>query len=225
MTGFVGDCVALQEFECVSAVSKADQQELISGVESHYQDFSDLKADFIQQSYFTGLGERVVSKGNVHFKKPGMMDWRYEQPEKQQFVADGSTLWFFQPDLNQVTLGDFTEAFDSDLPVSFLLGVGRLSENFALESACSSEEGIILKLVPKQQDPNLDQFYLLVRKLDHVPVGAKIIDIGGNETIITFHKLALNVGLKKEQFSFKIPRGVDIIDHRSKRGKLPAVKQ
>lgn len=214
--------LAQNQFSCEIELGPNERTKLLSNVENQYKNFSDLQAQFIQQSYFVGLNQRVVSDGSVLFKKPGMMDWNYERPDKQRFIADGKTLWFYQPDLNQVTVGSFTEAFDSDLPVSFLLGVGRLQENFKLRSACRSSAGVVLNLTAIKADPNLQEFYLLVDKNKYTPLGARIIDIGGNETTIVFHDLSLNVNLKENQFSFEIPKGADVIDNR---GNPPAAAQ
>jgi outer membrane lipoprotein carrier protein len=205
---------AQNQFECVVQLGPNERSKLLGVVEERYEKFSDLRAQFTQQSYFVGLNQRVISEGSVYFKKPGMMDWNYEKPDKQRFIADGKTLWFYQPDLNQVTVGNFKEAFDSDLPVSFLLGVGHLQENFTLRSACRSSAGVVLNLQASKQDPNLQEFYLLVDKSTYTPNGAKIIDLGGNETTIVFHDLSLNVNLDDKQFAFEIPKGADVIDNR-----------
>jgi outer membrane lipoprotein carrier protein len=201
-------------FVCASPLTKAEEAELLDSVTERYERFSDLSASFSQSSYFVGLGKRVKSEGNVRFKKPGMMDWNYSAPDEQRFVADGKTLWFFQPDLNQVTLGEFEDSFSSDLPVSFLLGIGSLQEKFKLLSACRTQAGILAKLGPAAADPNLDEFFLLIDSKTKVPKGAKIIDVGGNETGIVFEDIVLDKELPKEEFRFSIPRGVDIIDRR-----------
>lgn len=207
--------VASGEFECLSPISSGEQKQVLDALDKRYASFADLRAAFDQNSFFAGLGREEMSKGSVEFKKPGMMNWNYEEPKKQSFITDGSTLWFFQPDLNQVTLGDFKQSFNSDLPVSFLLGAARLQSNFNVEQACQSNGGTVLKLKPKDADPNLDEFFLLLRKSDQLPIGAKIIDIAGNETAIVFSDIAVNPGLNAKDFSFVIPRGVDIIDNRA----------
>ncbi len=211
-----GPALALDDFKCLSELGQAAQKGLLASIEDRYQKFSDLKAEFVQHSYFIGVNQQVQSKGQVFFKKPGMMDWIYQEPDKQRFVTDGQTLWFHQPDLNQVTMGDFKQAFDSDLPVSFLLGVGHLQERFTLRSACRSKAGDVLNLVPAKPDPNLEEFYLLVDKETRSPIGAKIVDLAGNETAIVFHELVFNLSIPDKQFLLDIPKGADIIDNRKK---------
>ena len=219
---FPSIALGISEFECRSGLTAPESEQLLEKVERKYSTFSDLEANFLQRSFFLGLGQVVLSKGSVRFKTPGMMDWQYEQPEKQRFVTDGTALWFYQPDLNQVMIAAFSSSFDSELPVSFLLGVGSLKQTFSLKSACRSEAGHVFSLEPKKADPNLAEFYLLSDPQTYLPLGAKVVDVGGNDTVILFHGIKLNVGLKKESFSFSPPLGVDIIDERGA-DKKPAL--
>lgn len=216
---------ALVAFECRDELPKKEQGGLLKDVGNRYRDITDLKSRFEQHSYFLGLDQRVVSHGQVAFKKPGMMDWVYADPEPQRFVADGQTLWFHQPEQNQVTIGAFTQAFSSDLPVSFLLGIGNLEEDFTLKRACNSSRGIVIELEPKKKDTSLDQFSLLVSKQDRQPLGAKVVDAGGNETEIVFDGTQFNVGVDQKQFEFEIPKGTDIVRWDREQEKLGAQKQ
>jgi outer membrane lipoprotein carrier protein len=205
-------------FACRENSREVDTDKLLSDVEKGYKTFSGLEAKFDQTSLFLGLNKEVQSSGAVSFKKPGMMDWNYLSPDPQRFVSDGETLWFYQPDVNQVTMGNFTASFDSDLPVSFLLGVGEIRDSFAVASSCVSDAGYVLNLTPKKPDPNLNEFYLLVDSDKKVPIGARIIDVGGNETSIVFKELQLTSKLEDSAFVFSIPRGVDILDRRTNKG-------
>jgi outer membrane lipoprotein carrier protein len=203
---------AADEFNCVGELPENLKNSLISKVEARYLEVNSLVAAFSQRSTFIGLEKQQSSSGRLSFLRPGMMDWVYQQPEEQRFVADGATLWFFQPALDQVTVGDFKNSFSSDLPVTFLLGLGKLSNAFSMKNACKTVSGILLDLRPK--DENLESFALLVRANDYTPIGARILDAGGNETSILFAELQINSPLKKEQFSFVIPQGIDVIDQR-----------
>ena len=157
--------------QCSSSIP--DASILIQKVSQRYSQVSSLKANFEQSSFFLGLGDTVRSSGTLAFKKPGRMDWSYTQPDPQRFISDGSKVWFYQPDLNQVTVGDFQKAFSSDIPVTFLLGVGELSSSFELIKGCQSDKGYEFFLKPKAQDPNLKDFVLYVDTQSLLPKGAK----------------------------------------------------
>lgn len=202
-------------FECVAPVGSADYDKLLSSIEDRYRAIEDMKSEFAQQSLFVGLDKRETSRGQLAFKRPGKMDWVYEEPERQRFVADGKTVWFFQPVLNQVTVDSFQDSFTSDLPITFLLGLGNLRDSFTVESACTTSDGTLLELEPKSEESGVQRFLLLVRETDRSPLGAKILDVGGNETAIYLSKSAYNSKLPDSQFQFDLPRGVDVIDQRA----------
>ena len=49
----------------------------------------------------------------------------------QTVVADGTTLWLYQPKEQQVMKAPFDAAFRSTTPISFLTGVGRITDDFS----------------------------------------------------------------------------------------------
>lgn len=204
---------ALEEsFVCAKSFENA---QILDLVEARYENIKSLSAKFKQESSFLGFAEKSESEGEVYFKKPGQMDWQYSTPEIQRFVSNGKTLWFYQPDLEQVTLSTFKESFSSELPVSFLLGIGSLHKTFTFKKSCLTAEGkILLELLPKTEDQSVQEFSLLVSSSDYLPQGAKIVDAGGNQTSIIMDKLVQNADLGNLDFNFEIPRGVDVIDQR-----------
>lgn len=204
------------EFRCLSSLSVQEQKGIVPLVEKYYEKMNTLQGRFVQSSYAVGLNQREVSKGKVSFKKPGLMDYRYEEPEKskQRFVADGKYFWFYQPQNSLVTIDNFEQAFSSDLPISFLFGIGKLSDRFRLASACHTNAGVALKLVPRAQKTNLDEFALLVANDTNALRGARMVDAGGNETSIVFFDVQYNVAVDEVNFRFTVPSGVDVIDRR-----------
>lgn len=202
-------------FECRNEIADSEKQNLLANIDTRYASISSVIADFVQNSYLKGFEQSQSSRGKVYFKSPGLMDWQYAEPEKQKFITDGKTLWYYQPGENQVTIGDFINSFKSELPVSFLLGLGRLQEKFRLKSACSTERGQMLGLQPLEADASLQEFFLLVDSKDFTPYGARVVDIGGNDTAISLVNISVNKKIDEGRFKFEIPMGVDIIDNRS----------
>jgi outer membrane lipoprotein carrier protein len=209
------------DFEC-KGDSKTNRTEVLSKIETRYRTIRAIKSDFTQNSFFIGLDREEASEGRLFFEKPGKMNWTYETPKKQQFVSDGKTVSFYQPSLKQVTLTDFENSFHSDLPVTFLLGIGSLSEAFTLKKVCRSEKALLVELAPKKPDSNMVSFSLLVDEETFTPVGAKTRDVGGNETAITLRGSEINPTIPAERFVIDLPKGIDVIDQRKtlRRGEL-----
>lgn len=203
-------------FDCGAAPKLTEEDKLTAKIEERYSRISDLSARFIQESYFLGSDEHRQSQGRMSFQRPGKMDWDYDVPDEQRFTSDGETVWWAQPKSNQVIVRNLQSSFTSDVPVSFLLGVGKLRESFSFQSKCVLPEGILVSLKPRASNTSMDVFYLLVDSKDFSPLGARMVDVGGNETSIFFKDRKFNAGVESDRFEVKIPKGTDVIDERSK---------
>ena len=203
------------EFTCTADINPEKYEKLLANISNASENTKNLKADFVQKSYFLGLDKIEAGTGKVAFQKTAKMRWDYQTPAKQLFVMDGENVWFYQPAQNQAIVTDVYNSFKSDVPVSFLLGLGKLSETFSAESACTTTGGTLMTLSLKKSDDSLDKFYLLVRTSDYAPIGVKIVDLGGNETSILFKNLRLNGSIDSNEFAFTPPKGVDIMDNRT----------
>jgi len=216
----------LKDFQCEKELGPASRNALLSAMDKRYLGISGFSADFTQLSRMLAGTRTVSNSGQVSFLKPGRMNWVYQEP-RQKFISDGKTVWFYQPEMEggvekggEVTLVDFSAAFSTETPGSFLLGLGTLAKDFRLVTGCETGAGYLAELKPVVEDENLEEFHLLVRKHDNVALGAKVVDFSENETIIRFHNLRINPGLRDESFGFEIPRGVFVEDRRT-RSSLP----
>ncbi|MBL7662965.1 outer membrane lipoprotein chaperone LolA [bacterium] len=220
---FANSALAIAEglFVCQPGVKPKVPADIIETIDANYRGLNSLTAKFTQVSTFISLAEEETSRGEVRFKKPGYMDWKYQSPREQRFVADGNLLYFHEPKANQVTIADFKNAFTSDLPVSFLLGVGKLSENFSFLDACLSDQGLVLQLKAKNSDAGFQAFSLVVDAKTYAPLGAHLIDVGGNETNILLETIKHDDNIPATSFAFEIPKGTDVIDRRKTASALP----
>jgi outer membrane lipoprotein carrier protein len=195
--------------------NRADQKkvdETVKRLQSRYDSTTDFTADFNQAVEVPSLGKTLKSTGRVFFKRPGRMRWEFQTPEKQMIVADGTTLWLYQPDHHQVLKTPFRAAFQSATPVSFLFGVGELSKDFNPSLLKSERKGVVrLKLVPKQ-DSEIGTLVLDVDSTTYDIVAAEVTDPLGNVTRLAFSNMKRGVGLADSQFAFAAPPGTDVIE-------------
>jgi len=76
-------------------------------------------------------GQDVKAEGTVYLKKGGKMRWEYRSPAPQQIISDGTYLWVYTPELNQVNKGDAPKALAGPAG-SFLQGLGKVREEFSV---------------------------------------------------------------------------------------------
>ena len=216
-----------REFECRtgSALSSEQAKSVLGKVQDRYQGIESMRGVFRQDSYVAALDEGEKSSGEMVFAKPGRMRWSYKAPRQQEVVIRDQELWMYQPDKSQVFIDDIGNVLLSALPISFLMGLGNVTRDFDMDSACRSSSGTILKLRPRKSEGDTDSrdglagFDLLVDESKNLPIGAKIESLGGNVTAIIFENLELTpTGVSASTFVLEYPKGVDIMDRRVKAG-------
>ena len=182
-------------------------QEKVNGI----RDFS---ADFVQ-SYEGGvLRKRTTERGRVLIKKPGRMRWTYTAPEEKLFVADGTRMYFWVPADKQVVVRDIPPDGQEATPLLFLTGRGHLARDFVASYTTQAQAPpgtVALKLVPKRQERDYDWLTLVV---DRESLALRMLGAGdsqGGVSTFTFSNLKENTGLPDGSFTFKVPRGADIV--------------
>jgi outer membrane lipoprotein carrier protein len=180
-----------------------------------YDGIRDFSADFTH-SYRGGVLRKELSeKGRVLVKKPGKMRWEYTTPEPKTFVSDGSRIYSYVPQDKQVLVSKVPADNTATTPSLFLAGKGNLTRDFTpslVEPPADSPAGLrALKLVPKKAQPDYDWLILLVDSSTLSLRGLITSDTQGGTSTLTFTNLKENVGLADKEFTFNVPRGVEII--------------
>jgi len=200
----------------VPAVAPAQElDQVVNAVESTYGKMVDLQADFTQVARNKSLGQDVKAEGTVYLKKGGKMRWEYKSPSPQQIVSDGTSLWVYTPELNQVNKGNAPKALAGPAG-SFLSGLGKLREEFTVRflNPASPRDGTgrpVLDLTPKQPTPLLTRLVLTVDPKDYVVRQAVLYDQFQNTVTMTFTKVAVNPGLSDTLFAFTPPKGAAVV--------------
>lgn len=185
--------------------------DVVDKVQARYDQTRDFTATVRQELVLASGGKTVTAKGTVAFKKPGRMRWTLTDGVSQVIVADGRTLWFYEPDEQQVLKAPFQRAFRSSTPISFLTGVGRLRDDFDVMVETGDGGALRLRLKPRG-DADLGTLVLSVDPASYDIIGAEVTDPIGNVTKLRFSDLRRNVGLTDDAFRFEVPPGVDVVE-------------
>ncbi len=197
---------------------RLDTQAILSRVQAFYAQATDFKAEFKQTYTYHIYGRKKLSTGTVYFKKPAKMRWDYEVPTQKVFVADGETLWVYEPEESQVFKRDLSSA---QLPVAlrFMRGDASLDKEFNVQPIEETEESEVIPLIltPKSPSPDFKTLELHVRRKDGQVQSSVLIDPTGNRNRIDFVDVRVNQSLPNSGFSFTPPEGVRVIDEESPR--------
>jgi len=188
-------------------------QKIVQKVQERYDSTRDFTAKVTQEMTIASLGKTTTAQGTVAFKKPGKMRWELDHDAPQVIVADGSTLWLYQPKEHQVIKAPFDDAFRSTTPISFLTGVGNIAQDFdmSLEGASANGGLVYLMLVPRRDSATLGKLRLTVASDSGEIRGAEIFDPLGNVSRLQFSDIRRNQNLPDKDFVFEVPPGVDVI--------------
>lgn len=182
---------------------------LLEGMQSYAADF--------EQVVIGADGEALQTvAGAMHVQRPGRFRWEALPPHPQLIVTQGTDLYVFDQDLEQVTVQPVDELL-SDSPAQLLVSDGtRLDALFAVRreavpEALDDAEAFVLE--PKDDSSLYRTIRLefaagLLRRLD-------IADHLQQVTRIAFHNARLNPDLPPGLFRFEIPEGVDVVGQPS----------
>jgi outer membrane lipoprotein carrier protein len=189
--------------------------QVVSGLEATYGRINDLRADFTQVATNRSLGQDIKAEGTVYLKKGGKMRWEYKSPSPQQIVSDGTSLWVYTPELNQVNKGSAPKALAGPAG-SFLAGLGRVRDEFTVRflnpaNKVDAAGRPVLDLTPKNPTPLLTRLVLAVDPKDFVVRQAVLYDQFQNTVTMTFTKVAINPGLADTLFAFVPPAGAAVV--------------
>lgn len=203
-------------FFAVAAPAAAPQRpsaaEVVAALQARYDNTASFRAAFRQEIESLALGQKIDSRGTVYYRRPGRMRWEFVVPEKQTVVADGRTIWLYQEAQRQVVKMELASAFRTTTPLSFLVGLGKLSDDFDAELAPGPATDVVhLRLRPRAKGGDVGALELELSAGTYDIVGAVVTDATGGMTRWRFSDLERNVALEEALFQFAVPEGVDVV--------------
>jgi outer membrane lipoprotein carrier protein len=181
-------------------------------VEAFLQGLDGLQAQFRQ--ILTDRNGQTVDEasGTLAISRPDRFRWDYREPYQQVIVADGTRIWIYDSDLEQVTVRKLDETL-SATPAMLLSGRSSLADNFNVTQV--AQEGPVewVRLEPKRDDTDFRWVRLgfegpLLRFM-------QLADKLGQTTSLEFSKVERNPPLDPSRFTFTVPPGADVIGDAS----------
>jgi outer membrane lipoprotein carrier protein len=181
----------------------------ISSLKSFIQNARTVRAEFSQT--VLDKNTRVIQRGSgvMQFERPGKFRWVYEKPYEQLIVGDGARIWFYDHDLNQVTVRKLDAAIGSS-PAALLAGSGNIETDFDLEEIGLQGDTEWLEARPKAKESTFEWVRLGFSRKGTLKA-MELHDHFGQTTVLAFAGLEQNSRLAPELFKFSPPPGADVI--------------
>ena len=170
-----------------------------------------LSASFVQSVYAADGFEIDSSEGLCKVASPAKVVWHVTAPLEQQVISDGSTLWVYDPDLDQVVVNSVDGRLSATPAVLFSGDLESLEASYEVAQKSLNIETPSFLLTPRD---NASLFSMIeLQFAGKEPAAIIITDTLGQSTAIVLSGLQLNPLLHEETFVFSIPAGVDIINN------------
>ena len=167
-----------------------------------------LDGQFTQQVFASNGKQKEQSSGRVAVSAPRLFRWEYTKPYPQLIVADGTTVWVHDPDLQQVSKRP-QGAEEANSPLAILLDPSKIDRDFVVKDA-GADKGIEwLQLTPRNADAAFKSAKLGFNTSGLAQM--EYIDALGQRTRISFDGWKRNPVFAKGTFVYVPAKGVDVI--------------
>ncbi|WP_411360316.1 outer membrane lipoprotein chaperone LolA [Pseudidiomarina sp. YC-516-91] len=179
-----------------------------------FDELSTLQADFTQQ-VVDANGELVQElKGHLAMATPNQFFWQSNAPDELVLVADGRTVYYYDPFVDQVTLSDQTTA-SAQSP--FLLLLDAQASAWADYKVSKTELSYQLEPTAANADQQALQInFVATDKQDEIVLDSLLLDDGqGQVTHIDLTNVQVDKAVPYSLFSFEIPATAVVDDQRA----------
>ena len=187
---------------CFSTASAAAES-----LQGHFSKLNTWQADFVQTVSNKDTQTTSTSEGTLWLHRPNLFRLEYNKPYKQVYVADGKKLWFYDEDLEQISVKPQGDSLDQT-PAMILSQPQQLAKAYTITSR---EKGryTLYNLVPKAADTGFDHIEIVFDK-DRL-IEMHMFDHFAQRTSLLFKNIHENQAVPPQRFRFTPPPGVDVI--------------
>lgn len=192
-----------------SGLSQSDSSAAFARLQTFISSMRTMEAEFIQRVVNPSRGTPGESKGKFYASRPGKFRWDYQFPFEQTIVSDGKEIFFYEPDLKQVSVANWSNLNDS--PASFFVSNEPLDAVFTWSVEPDPVFNYpMVRLKPKKPG-DLQYIEVLLGPSNDKLIKLSILDSMGNLSHFHFYKSRLNSDIPMDRFQFQVPAGVDIV--------------
>jgi len=197
----------------LASVALAGAVQAQTPLDSYLEHLKTLRAEF-SQVVTDGKGREVQNaRGKLTIVRPGRFRWELTpsvgtSSSPQLMIADGKNLWFYDRDLEQVSVKPASSALTAT-PAGLLSGEGNIRELFTVAPA-GRKDGLDWVLVtPKESDADFREARLALGKSELKRMVLK--DKLGQTVRLDFETSERNPPVAEAEVKFIPPAGADVI--------------
>ena len=169
-----------------------------------------VQAKFTQTIISKSRDRASHAQGILYIKRPNNFRWDYKVPYEQNIIADGTRVWVFEPDIEQVSTMMQDAALEGT-PAVALMGGEKLEKQFKVRELKRRHGLDWVELTPRDEDA---QFTRILLALD--TEGLKLMEMeaqNGQTSRFHFTEIVHDAKFPKGLFKFTPPAGYDMFSN------------
>lgn len=192
----------------LSAWSAHAEEDAVSRLHQFVGEVNTFQAMFIQTVLDPEGNIIEEADGEFLLSRPGKFRWNYDTPYAQQIVADGNRIWFYDEDLEQITVKSQDETL-ADTPAGLLSGKSLPEDTYHIKIIDKADNLQWVELTPKDDENNYQRVQL---GFDNTGLQKMLMtDAFDQRTQLQFSDVQINPTINASRFDFTPPAGVDVV--------------
>jgi outer membrane lipoprotein carrier protein len=195
-----------------------ERAEVIERLQERQRAVVSVRATVIQRKRHPLLAAEAISEGTLLFKRPNLVRWEVNRPDRTIILIDDRTLLTYRPDRQEAERRDLHDDFGARAAVEFFtsgmsLAVGDLEKRFQVD-LYRENESVVVRLTPRSRlvAQVVTSIAISQHEGDAVPRQIVVVGQKGNRTELTLTNVSLNPRLPEDVFTLRLGPEVRVRD-------------
>lgn len=195
-----------------------ERLEVIQKLQERQRAVTSVRATVIQKKRHPLLAAEVVSEGTLLFKRPNLVRWEMNTPDRTILLIDDRWLLTYHPDRREAERRDLREDFGARAAVDFFtsgmsLAVADLEKRFQVD-LYRDNALLVVRLTPRSRFVAQAVASVTISQGDTDGVPRQIVVLGqkGDRTELTLTSVSINPHLPEDAFTLQLGPEVRVTD-------------
>jgi outer membrane lipoprotein-sorting protein len=207
---------------CSPNAAAVDEKEIMAAIQHRHTGFTTLAADYTRVTRTAAMdnifqsSSKQSAAGVLKFKKPARLRLDQNRPRVEELVSDGQTVWWYIKDEKLVHKYVNVDLYGEMKPLpDFLGGMSSLEGHYQVKvTPASSGKEVNHRLDLKRIDSGSGPTGITAwfRPDNYILAGFRLTSLTGDTTDFTLNNVQLGRNLPDNEFSFRPPAGVQVIE-------------
>ena len=170
-----------------------------------------IHAEFTQINKGVSSSSIIQGSGEIFLEKPNKLVWEMYEPFRKKMVINGSTMIFYDEDLNQALISDYIEDNKSSWINLFMKSKYNNDANLIKEQRLIDDQYFVTFMIDDFRDEYKSVIFIFEdERLNKI----KLENVSSQITEIEFTTFEINTTITKTLFNYSVPPSADVIDQR-----------